>query len=73
MTQQYINNDIFIKYSKSWNSAREEALPNTTLENLLLLLITLTLVLKNYLSKSLKFLKLKLILLLEKKDFKGEI
>ena len=37
MTQQYINNDIFIKYSKSWNSAREEALPNTTLENLFII------------------------------------
>lgn len=73
MTQQYINNDIFIKYSKSWNAAREEALPNTTLENLLLLLITLTLVLKNYLSKSLKFLKLKLILLLEKKILRRNI
>ena len=37
MTQQYINNDIFIKYSKSWNAAREEALPNTTLENLFII------------------------------------
>ncbi|MCT3915227.1 hypothetical protein CMU59_06205 [Elizabethkingia anophelis] len=37
MTQQYLNNDIFIKYSKSWNAAREEALPNTTLENLFII------------------------------------
>ncbi|MDR6461612.1 hypothetical protein [Chryseobacterium sediminis] len=34
MTQQYLNNDISEKYNKSWNSAREETLPNTTLENL---------------------------------------
>ncbi|MDV4035714.1 hypothetical protein CMT63_09495 [Elizabethkingia anophelis] len=37
MTQQYLNNDNFIKYSKSWNAAREEALPNTTLENLFII------------------------------------
>ncbi|KPH14801.1 hypothetical protein AMQ68_05020 [Chryseobacterium sp. ERMR1:04] len=34
MTQQYLNNDISEKYNKSWNSAREEILPNTILENL---------------------------------------
>ncbi|MDQ1096609.1 MULTISPECIES: hypothetical protein [Chryseobacterium] len=34
MTQQYLNDDISEKYNKSWNSAREETLPNTTLENL---------------------------------------
>lgn len=37
MTQQYLNNDIYEKYNKSWNSAREETLPNTTLENLYLI------------------------------------
>lgn len=34
MTQQYLNNEISEKYNKSWNCAREETLPNTTLENL---------------------------------------
>ncbi len=34
MTQQYLNDDVSEKYNKSWNSAREETLPNTTLENL---------------------------------------
>ena len=37
MTQQYLNNDISERYNKSWNSAREETLPNTTLENLYLI------------------------------------
>ena len=37
MTQQYLNNDIFEKYSKSWNCAREETLPNTTLENIFII------------------------------------
>lgn len=37
MTQEYLNNDIFVKYSKTWNAAREEALPNTTLENLFII------------------------------------
>ncbi|MEN2436494.1 hypothetical protein AAH994_13840 [Weeksellaceae bacterium A-14] len=37
MTQQYLNNDIYEKYNKSWNSAREETLPNTTLENIYLI------------------------------------
>lgn len=36
MTQNYLNNDIDEKYGKSWNSGREESLPNTTLENILL-------------------------------------
>ncbi len=34
MTQQYLNNDIYEKYDKSWNCAREETFPNTTLENI---------------------------------------
>ncbi len=37
MTQQYLNNEISLKYSKSWNSGREESMPNTTLENLFLI------------------------------------
>ncbi|MPN00438.1 hypothetical protein SDC9_147633 [bioreactor metagenome] len=37
MTQEFLNNDISEKYNKSWNSAREETLPNTTLENLYLI------------------------------------
>jgi len=37
MSQQYLNNDIYEKYNKTWNSAREESLPNTTLENMLLI------------------------------------
>jgi len=36
MTQTYLNNDIDEKYGKSWNSGREESLPNTTLENILM-------------------------------------
>tara|TARA_R110000868_G_scaffold71713_2_gene209695 strand:+ start:25215 stop:25541 length:327 start_codon:yes stop_codon:yes gene_type:complete len=34
MTQQSLNDEISIKYNKTWNSAREESLPNTTIENL---------------------------------------
>lgn len=37
MTQQYLNNDIYEKYDKSWNCAREETFPNTTLENIYLI------------------------------------
>lgn len=37
MTMVYLNNDFQIKYGKSWNSGREETLPNTTLENIILL------------------------------------
>lgn len=37
MTQQYLNNDIYEKYGKSWNCAREETFPNTTLENIYLI------------------------------------
>lgn len=37
MTQGYLNNDIHEKFDKTWNSGREESLPNTTLENLLLM------------------------------------
>lgn len=35
VSQQNLNNDIFVKYGKTWNAGREESLPNTTLENLL--------------------------------------
>lgn len=34
MIQTYLNNDIKEKYKIDWNSAREESLPNTTLQNL---------------------------------------
>ncbi len=37
MSQQFLNNDIAVKYNKTWNSGREESLPNTTLENLLII------------------------------------
>ncbi len=37
MTQQQLNNEIQEKYNKTWNSGREETLPNTTLENLLMM------------------------------------
>lgn len=37
MTMIYLNNDFQIKYGKAWNSGREETLPNTTLENIILL------------------------------------
>lgn len=37
MSQNYLNDQIQLKYSKSWNSAREESLPNTRLENLYLI------------------------------------
>ncbi len=37
MTMVYLNNDFQVKYGKSWNSGREETLPNTTLENIILL------------------------------------
>ncbi|WP_415326301.1 hypothetical protein [Chryseobacterium sp. MMS23-Vi53] len=34
MIQTYLNNDIKEKYKIDWNCAREESLPNTTLQNL---------------------------------------
>lgn len=37
MTQIYLNNDIKEKYNIDWNSAREESLPNTTLQNIFLI------------------------------------
>lgn len=37
MSQNHLNDQIQFKYSKSWNSAREESLPNTRLENLFLI------------------------------------
>ncbi|WP_185248275.1 hypothetical protein [Chryseobacterium bernardetii] len=37
MTQIYLNNDIKDKYNIDWNSAREESLPNTTLQNVFLI------------------------------------
>ena len=37
MTQMYLNNDIKEKYNIDWNCAREESLPNTTLQNLYLI------------------------------------
>ncbi len=37
LIQQALNDRIQIKYNKAWNAAREESLPNTTLENLYLM------------------------------------
>lgn len=37
ISQNHLNDQIHLKYSKSWNSAREETLPNTRLENLYLI------------------------------------
>lgn len=37
MSQQLLNNEISINYSKSWNAGREESLPNLTIENLLMI------------------------------------
>ncbi|MGY5849553.1 hypothetical protein [Salegentibacter sp. F14] len=37
LIQQALNDKIQIKYNKTWNAAREESLPNTTLENLYLM------------------------------------
>lgn len=37
MTQIYLNNDIKEKYNIDWNCAREESIPNTTLQNLYLI------------------------------------
>ncbi|MXS71586.1 hypothetical protein GSF70_10185 [Flavobacteriaceae bacterium W22] len=37
MTQVYLNIDIKEKYNVDWNSAREESLPNTTLQNIYLI------------------------------------
>lgn len=34
MTQEYLNNDINDKYDIVWNTAREESLPNTTIQNI---------------------------------------
>lgn len=37
MTQNSLNDNILIRYKKTWNSAREESLPNTRLDNLFLI------------------------------------
>lgn len=37
MTQTSLNDNILFKYQKTWNSAREESLPNTRLDNLYLI------------------------------------
>lgn len=37
MTQTSLNDHIQFKYQKTWNSAREESLPNTRLDNLFLI------------------------------------
>ena len=37
MTQIYLNNDIKERYNIEWNCAREESLPNTTLQNIFLI------------------------------------
>ena len=37
MTQNSLNDNILLRYKKTWNSAREESLPNTRLDNLYLI------------------------------------
>ena len=37
MTQNTLNDNILLRYNKTWNSAREESLPNTRLANLYLI------------------------------------
>ena len=73
MTQQYINNDIFIKYSKSWNSAREEALPNTTLENLFIIADYFNISIEELFEQVAKVSKIEIDSAIREKDFKGEI
>ena len=36
-TQNSLNDEILLEYKKAWNSAREESLPNTRLDNLFLI------------------------------------
>lgn len=74
MTQQYINNDIFIKYSKSWNAAREEALPNTTLENLFIIADYFNISIEELFEQVAKVSKIEIdSAIREKKNTKGEI
>ena len=37
LTQNSLNNEILLEYKKTWNSAREESLPNSRLDNLFLI------------------------------------
>lgn len=51
MTMIYLNNDFQVKYGKAWNSGREETLPNTTLENIILLTDYFDLTIEKYFKK----------------------